>query len=230
MKDNLSTAPAHQGNADWFARITAVIGLLVALAAVVVPYVQGEKDKQERLTVVARPEEPGVIRLAADESKSRAVQVPWVLTLSNSGRTKLSILSYRVAQLKDGGLMSFPGLDGGMTDRENKMVLFPFTLDGGESISVRLYLGFEPTPDIQKILRNMFHSGGALDSHKTFLEFAEKGLTIYGGKASMTKYDGGNHMVTIDSSSTSEAPTYNVTFLTGRNQEFSTICFPYPSF
>ncbi len=220
---------AH-GNPDWFARIIAILGLLVALAAVRVPYIQAERDKQERLIVVAKPEGTGgVIRLSVDESKSKAVQLPWVLTLSNTGRNKLSVVSYRLAQLRYGGLMFFPGLDGGMTDRENKTVSFPLTLDAGDSISVRLHIGFEPSGEILKLLRELFLSEGPLDPHKTFLSLAEKGLTIYGGKASMTKYEGGGHTVTIDPSSVSEAPLYNITFLTGRNQEFSTTCSPYPS-
>jgi hypothetical protein len=227
---NISAGGSSQrGNADWFARITAALGLAVGLAAVVVPYVQSEKDKQEHLTVVARSEESGFIRLSADEAKSSAVQVPYILTLSNTGRTKLSIVSYRVFQLEHGGVTIFHGLDGRITDREDKAVLFPLTLDGGESLSVRLHLGFHPTLEIQKTLRKMFHSGGALDSHKTFLALAEKGLTIYGGKASMIK-NGFRTTVRLDAKNISEAPKYKVTFLTGRKQEFSTICSPYAHF
>jgi hypothetical protein len=100
-------------------------GLLIALAAVLVPYVQGEADKREYLTIVAKPEGTGgVIRLSADESKSRAVQIPWIVTLSNAGRAKLSVVSYRVAQLKDSGIMFFPSPDGGASDRENKPYRF----------------------------------------------------------------------------------------------------------
>jgi hypothetical protein len=221
---------AVHANPDWFARIIAILSLLVAFAGIIVPYIQTEKDKQERLIIVAKPEGiGGVIRLSADESKSKAVQIPYILTLSNTGRTKLSVVSYRVAQLRYGGLMFFPGLDGGMTDREKKTVLFPLTLEAGDSISVRVHVGFEPTGEIPKLLREMFLSEGPLDSHKTFLSLAEKGLTIYGGKASMTKYEGGGHTVTIDPSSVSEALVYNITFLTGRNQEFSTTCSPYPN-
>lgn len=223
-----TSADTYRDNRDWFARIIAILGLLVALAAVIVPYIQNEKDKKEQLTIIASSEESGVIRLSADESKSRAVQIPWILTLSNTGSTKLSIVSYRVAQLWHGGQMFFSGLDGGMSDRENKAIIFPFTLDAGESISLRLHLGFEPSKQISKILRDMFVSGGPLDSHKTFLALAEKGLTLYGGKASMTKYEGGGHTVSIDPSAVSAAPVYNITFLTGRNQEFRTLCVPYP--
>jgi len=102
--------------------------------------------------------------------------------------------------------MFFPGLYGGMTDRENKTVSLPLALDAGDSISVRLHIGFEPTGEISKLLRELFLSSGPLDSHNTFLALAEKGLTIYGGKASMTKYDGGGHTVVFDPSSVSEAP------------------------
>ena len=76
----------------------------------------------------------------------------------------------------------------------------------------------------------MFHSGGALDSHKTFLALPEQGIIIYGGKASMTKYDGGGHTITIDPSTVSQAPTYNVTFIAARKQEFSTVFHPILSY
>jgi hypothetical protein len=121
QEGNVSTsADTHRDNRDWFARITAIFGLLVAVAAVIVPYVQSERDKKEQLTIIARREESGVIRLSADESKLKAVQIPWILTLSNTGRTKLSIVSYRVAQLRYGGQIFFFGLDGGMSDLENR--------------------------------------------------------------------------------------------------------------
>jgi hypothetical protein len=161
MSESNNTAP---GGADWFARVIALFGLLVALAAVFVPYFQGEADKREHLTIVATPEGTGgVIRLSADESKSRAVQIPWIVTLSNTGRTKLSVVSYRVAQLThSAGVMLFPGLDGGASDRENKAVSFPLTLDAGESVSFRLHLGFVPNDVIAKALKSMFAAAGRL--------------------------------------------------------------------
>jgi len=222
MCENTNTS---QGSVDWFARVTAILSLLVALAAVLVPYCQGEADKGEHLTVVAKPEGTGgVIRLSDDESKSRAVQMPWIVMLSNSGRTKLSVVSYRIEQLIQGtGIRLFPGLDGGTSDRENKPVSFPLTLDAGESVSFRLYVGFIPNDEIAKTLKSMFAAGGPLDSHKTLLAFAEKGLTIYGGKASMQKFEGGGYVITIDPSSQRQAPVYNLIFRTGRNQEFSIV-------
>jgi hypothetical protein len=83
---------------------------------------------------------------------------------------------------------------------------------------------------VSKILRDMFVSGGPLDHDKAFLALAEKGLTIYGGKASMKKNTkGGWDYLTLDPSAASAAPVYNVTFLTGRNQEFRTLCTPNPA-
>jgi hypothetical protein len=77
-----------QGSVDLFARITSILGLLVAVAAIAVPYLQSQAEKQEQLSIVARPEEAdGVIRLSSDESKSQAVQIPWIVTLSNTGRS-----------------------------------------------------------------------------------------------------------------------------------------------
>ena len=216
------------GGADWFARITAILGLVVALAAVILPYCQSEADRKENLTIVAKPEgRGGVIRVSREESQSRTVQMPWIVTLSNTGRTKLSVVSYRIAQLTGtGGAMFFPGLDGGALDRENKPISFPLTIDAGESVSFRLHLGFVPNEEIAKELKSMIAAGAPLDPVLTLLSLAEKGVTIYGGKASMHKEAG--IIVTIDPSSQQQVPIYKLTFQTGRNQEFSTVASDYP--
>jgi hypothetical protein len=73
----------------------------------------------------------------------------------------------------------------------------------------------------------MYKAGGPIDTQKAFLALAEKGLTIYGGKASMDKSHGGI-TVRLDPSSQALAPVYNVAFRTGRNQDFSTVLTDYP--
>lgn len=213
---------------DWFARVTAILGLIVAGVAVLLPYFQTEADKREHLTIVAVPERPdGIIRLSADESKSQAVQIPWVVTLSNTGRTKLSVVSYQAVELiGDSGISSFPGLDGGLTDRMNKTVTLPLTLDAGESTSLRIYLGFIPTRQIAELLRSMYAARGRVTAGETFVALAEQGLTIYGGKATMREDDGAR-AVTIDAESQPRPPIYGLICRTGRNQEFSTTIQEY---
>ena len=223
-----ASSVTDRSGVDWFARITAILGLIVALAAVVVPLLKDNQDKQEQLTIVAKPEgSGGIIRLSSNESKSNAVQIPWIITLSNTGRTKLSVVSYRIAQLTYEGMMFFTGLDGGISDRNNKPMTFPVILGDGEIVSFRLHLGFEPTIQISQLLKKMYRINGPLDAHKTFLALAEKSLTIYGGKASMLKYEDDSYKVSIDPNSLQNVPIYNVAFLTGRNQEFSIKCSAY---
>lgn len=138
---------------DWFARIIAILGLLVAVSTVAVPYLQNKAEKREKLSIVARTESVGgVIRLSADQEKSRAVQVSWIITLSNTGTVKLSIVSYKVAQLADLGVLYFSGLDGGASDRENRPISFPVSIDAGESISMRIHIGFLPTDEVATLV------------------------------------------------------------------------------
>lgn len=210
---------AKKHTTDWFARIIAIFGLLVAVAAIVIPYVQSEKGKQENLSIIARPEGAGgILKLSDDLNKSRAVQVPWVFTVSNTGHTKLSIVSYSIAEIKDPGVQSYSGLDGGATDRKNSPITFPVTLDSGESMAFRIHIGFLPTDNVQKILRKFYDKGGALDAHQTLIELAKMGMTLYGGTATLKQFDLGGLILTIEP--TSIAPVYRISFKTGRGNEF----------
>lgn len=211
--------------ADWFARGTAIIGLIVAIAAIIVPFYKDKADSQEALSITATPETGGgILRLSNNMEKSRAIQIPWVITLSNTGKVKLSITSYSIQKIEGQGISYFPGLDGGATDSTNSPFPFPQTLDAGESIAFRLHIGFLPTKEVGKILRNMLNEHGPVDYHSGFIALAKKGLTFYGGSASYQEFpNAGGTMVSIDSSSYKNDPIYKVSFISGRGNKFPII-------
>jgi hypothetical protein len=209
---------------DWFARITAILAVTVAVAAIAVPYYKDKAESQEALSIAAIPESVGgILRLSDNMEKSQAIQIPWVFTLSNAGKVKLSITSYSVQKIEAQGASYFPGLDGGATDSANRPFPFPQTLDAGESISFRLHIGFLPPKGVENILRNMLNEHGPVDYHSGFIALAKKGLTFYGGSASYNEYSNARVMVSIDPSSYKKDPIYKVSFTSGRGNEFPII-------
>jgi hypothetical protein len=67
---------------DWFERGMAILGLLVALAAIVMPYYKDKVYSQEALSITATPESGGgILRLSDNLNKSSAIQIPWIITL-----------------------------------------------------------------------------------------------------------------------------------------------------
>ena len=206
---------------DWFARGTAILGLLVAVAAILVPYYRDKVDSQETLSITATPESGGgILRLSDDLEKSHAIQMPWVFTVSNTGKVKLSITSYSVQKIEGQGVSYFKGLDGGATDASNRFFPFPQTLDAGESISFRLYLGFIPPKEVEEILRKMLTENGPVDYHAGFIALAKQGLTFYGGSATYKEIPNAGFMVSIGSTSNDNDPVYRVSFHTGRGNVF----------
>lgn len=206
---------------DWFARGIAILGLLVAIAAILVPYYKDKADSQEALSISASPEAGnGILRLSDNLDESRAVQVPWVFTISNTGKVKLSVISYSVKKIEGQGISYFRGLDGGATDASNKPFSFPKVLDSGESVSFRLYLGFIPPKEIEEALRNMLDQDGPVSYDDGFVKLAQQGLTLYGGSATYKEFPSAGYMITRESIENNNDPVYQVSFSTGRGNQF----------
>jgi len=185
------------------------------------PYYKDKVDSQEALSITATPESGGgILRLSDNLDKSRAIQIPWIFTISNTGKVKLSITSYSVQKIEGQGVSYFNGLDGGTTDASNKVFPFPQTLDAGESITFRLYLGFIPPGEVEKILRNMLNENGPVTYHAGFIALAKKSLTFYGGNATYKEIPDAGVMVSIDSTTYDKDPVYRVSFSTGRGNAF----------
>jgi len=202
---------------DWFARGIAILGLLVATAAIIVPYYKDKVDSQEALSITASPESgDGILRLSDNLEKSRAIQLPWVFTLSNTGKVKLSVTSYSVRKIEGRAVSYFNGLDGGTTDASNRPLPFPQTLDAGESISFRLHLGFIPPQEVEEILRNLLIEGGPVNYRAGFIELAKKGLTFYGGSANYKEIPNACYLISMDSTPDDKDPVYRISFSTGR--------------
>jgi len=206
---------------DWFARITAIIGLLIACAAILIPLYQSKIDSQEALSITAIPKTGGIIKLSDDINKSQAVQIPWIITLTNTGKVTLPITSYTVEQIAGQGIRLFAGLDGGTTDSSNNFFPFPTNLGAGHSIAFRLHIGFIPTKDIQQKLRTIYLKKGPINYNAAFVELAKEGLTLYGGQAKYQEYPGGSHSISIEPSSYKSDPVYRITFTSGRGNAFS---------
>lgn len=209
---------------DWFTRGIAILGLIVSILAITIPYIQSQNDSEELLSIKITPEEgDGIIRLADDINKSRAIQVPYIITLSNVGKVKLSITDYKIHQVwKNKGMKYFNGLNGGLHTIEYKAFSLPKNIDSGESITFRAYIGFLPSIEIHNYLHQQYELNGSLKVKDVFLSLAKKGLTIYGGKAKYEEFDKGSYQVVIDYKSDNYTPVYNIQFITGRNSSFVT--------
>lgn len=204
---------------DYFARITAIIGLVLAVTAIIVPIWQEHRNEQERLNVWMRVNQNGVVLIPDDRGNSTVIQIPWLFTLSNTGKIKLSITGYDVFQLKHGGLSKFANLVGLVRYPDNTQVVPPIILDAGESKTIMMHIGFMAKADILDKLYQLHGESGAFTLNESFKYLASFGLTIYGGKA-MNENHGGLSHITIDPDSIQMEPVYRVEFKTGRGENF----------
>lgn len=209
-------------NIDWFTRGIAISGLIISIIAIALPFIQSHYDSKELLSIKVLPEQGhGIIRLSDDINKSRAIQIPYMITLSNIGKVKLSVTSYNIhKRLKNEPIEYFNGLNGGLYSIDYKPLLLPKNLDAGESITFRAYIGFLPTTEILDYLHQEYTLNGTLRVNDVFIALAKKGLTIYGGKATYKEFKGGGYHIEIDSEFYRFNPVYDIQFKTGRNNNF----------
>lgn len=213
---------ARNPNTDYFARTLSVIGIIVAIVAVALPYIQSKEDEKEKLSIWMRTNQGGVVLVPDNPEAVKAVQVPWLITLSNTGKTTLSIISYNISQMVDDGVRSgFNGLNGLVTDKTGKEeVILPLSIDPGESVTIRVHIGFIPSRKIFNDLVALNKREGAFTLSEATEELARKKSTIYGGVAEFREFEGGGFLISISSDFYEHEPVYLIEFRTGRGSEF----------
>jgi hypothetical protein len=204
---------------DYFARITGILGLILAIVAIIVPVWQDSVNEQERLSVWMRPNSGGIVMIPDDRTRSSVVQVPWLFTLSNTGKVKLSITGYDVFQVKNGGLSRFPNMVGFIRNPDDSLVVPPITLDAGESKTIKMHLGFRAKENVLDKLFLLNKNSGAFTLEKSLHVLAKDSLTLYGGQASYKNIEGST-FITIDPEFNKIEPVYRVKFVTGRGERF----------
>lgn len=209
----------NQSSPDIFARITGVLGLVLAIVAIVVPIWQQSENDKERLKVWMRPNSAELILLSDNRKRSRVVKVPWLFTLSNTGKVKLSVTGYDVLMMENGGLSRFSHMVGLAKNFDESKLEMPITLDAGESKTIKMYLGFRANEVVLEHLYTHLKKVGPFTLSESVASLAKHGLTIYGGKATFKEIDGST-LVTIDSEFYKNEPVYRVEFTTGRNESF----------
>ena len=146
---------------DSFARGVAIVSLFVAIAAVALPYFEQRRQFQvlqtEELAVRLNPHTDGPIRISDKNfgPMGRLVQVPWGLTLSNTGNQKLSITRYSVTTGASPNSTYYTGIDGGMLQSDQKPLDLPLTLEPGESRSLVLFIGILVPQSVYEVLSSL---------------------------------------------------------------------------
>ena len=208
-----------ESNPDYFARRAAVIGIIIALIAIAVPIWQQQEADKERLNVWMRVNPNGVVLIPDDRNNSAVVQIPWLFTISNTGKVKLSITGYDIFQMKNGALSKFSNMIGLVRNTDGSQVIPPIILDSGESITIKMHLGFISEPKILDKLYALHNKSGAFTLNDSFKYLAKYGRSIYGGKASFQDH-GGSILIAVDPNFYQHEPIYRVEFKTGRNESF----------
>tara|TARA_Y100000815_G_scaffold149905_1_gene135821 strand:- start:2198 stop:2911 length:714 start_codon:yes stop_codon:yes gene_type:complete len=196
---------------DKLARITAVISLIVAIAAIAIPYVQQKgalKQQQEQfdelqredLSMMLNPNMRGVIHVTGTNlgSLGSVVQVPWGLTISNTGSRQLSIANYDLTRGDSPGAMFYSDIDGGVQSLDSQPVGYPITLEPGEMRKFLLFVGITVPDKVLEIIEGITE-GNKVDRDVATTALAREGLDLYGNRVDYRELEGGAYTLSVDS-------------------------------
>lgn len=211
------------GTKDNFARTMGVLSFIVALAAVIVPYFQQkshlENLQQEELKVILNPAVDGPLILTSHDygEQGRVIQMPWQLTISNTGNRQLSIISKRLSRGETPDSVFYTGIDGGIVTEDFKPLKLPLKLESGESKSYYLYVGTMVPKQVFEILYNI-NEGKPVSDRAAMKVLGEHGMDIYGNKV---EYHGNeNGKVSIIFKEADKSPTFWLRLSTGKGNNF----------
>lgn len=222
---------SDEKSTDKFARGIAMVSLLVAIAAVVVPYMEQRRQFQvlqnEDLAVRLNPYTDGPFHITDNNfgPMGRLVQFPWQLTFSNTGNQKLSIIKYSITTGISPNSTFYTGIDGGMFHADQKPVDLPLTLEPGESRLFVVLVGILVPSKVHEVLSSMEDPKSRTVSHATTV-LAKQGLDLYGNKVHYQEYAGGGYMLTVEKEN-QKSPTFWYQAVSGRGNVFLTSAAAY---
>jgi hypothetical protein len=222
---------SDEKSTDKIARGIAIFSLIVAIAAVTVPYMQQRSQFQvlqnEELAVRLNPSTHGPLRITEYSLGpiGHVVQIPWQLALSNTGNQNLSIIKYSIAAGVSPNSIDYSGLDGGMFHSNQKRVDLPYTISPGESQLFVVLVGILVPPEVYEILLSAQDSNSSTVGNFK-LVLAKHGLDLYGNEVSYQEFEGGNHLITVEKAN-DKSPTYWYQAVSGRGNVFMSSATAY---
>lgn len=214
---------------DNFARVTAIMSLLIAVIAILLPLVQETRRfkylQAEDIVIHATPSIGKIIPAGELGAMGRVFQLPWKIVVSNIGNRPLSIIRYDLFKKEEAGHSIYSGLDGGFYEKGEKKVYFPFQIGEGESNSFLIYIGVIMDTNLAELLDSMdeltlSNAGMVLARHK---------MDLFGNQVNYQEYgdQGEAWQVSIPSETIKQAPQFILEFRTSRGNVFSKILHYY---
>lgn len=195
---------------------------LIALASLIANIYFTTTERTENILVSARPG-AGPVRVTSNKlgSTGHVVQVPWEVTISNSGLVDTAILGYDLlASDAESGIVDYSGLDGGLV-QSSAAQAFPMTLSAGESVALLIYMGLIAPPEVADILVSMDEP--ELPWETVRLELARHGMDLLGDSVELTEFSTGDYVISERASRDSATPRAELTITTSRGGIYSTV-------
>jgi len=146
------------------------------------------------------------------------VGVKYTVFVSNNSKQRVSILKYDLYQSINDSLIQYGNLLESVLDTNNEKVLFPISLDAGDSKRLVLDLNVSVPQNVNILVQNKFGIQDRISFSELKDYLGEQGTDIYGNTVKYTKYGNGTVLMEIDKP---HFPVYIFKMTSSKNNVFT---------
>ena len=156
-------------------------------------------------------------------SYGNVVQLPWKITLSNTGNRQLSVTEYGITRGDSPESIQYSGIDGGLVSNKSEPIVLPITLAAGESRTFYILVGITVSQDAYETLASI--SETPVTDRTATKKLAAKGIDYYGNEVEYTEYEDGSFHFAV--SDVQKAQRFWIRFETGQGNAFYASAMKY---
>ena len=205
--------------------ILTFISVVLALLAIIISYNQQDtinkiQQKQfnllqkEELSININPKINGKIHLTNYSlgNLGHVLHVPWKMIISNTGNKRLSIIDYSISRGESPNSIYYSGINGGIVSQKYEEILFPITLNPGDSQIFYIFVGITIPKKAYETLVSLDKNIPLTDEFASRM-LAKKGIDYYGNHVKYQEYSKGSFLFSI--SNFEKAQRFWIKFTTG---------------
>jgi hypothetical protein len=125
------------------------------------------------------------------------IGVKYSVYISNNSKQRVSILKCDLSQRVNNSLITYGNLLENVLDSNNKKVLFPLSLDAGDSIRLTLDLNENVTQGVNTLILKKYEVQNQIPFDELRDYLGENGRDIYGNEVKYTKFADDKYLMEI---------------------------------
>ena len=205
------------GTSSVFSNVLATIAIIISVISLSYTILKDKWDSQERISVTnssfSYDDTLSYDMAGAFRGQGLLDGMNYTIILSNNSKQKVSLVSYDLFQRGNNSRFQYSNMVEAVKDQKGQEVLFPLSIDSGDSIALTFEINTVIPSDVNMLLMQKYGVSGEIPSKDIRTYLGENGFDVFGNDVNYTVYGDGSYKIEIEVPS---FPTYDLEIQTAK--------------